>query len=288
MVEAGARSGALTTAAWALEQGRSLYLVPGVSTTRRSPAASPSCARPVRRRGSSRGSRSSWRTSASCAPRRPPARSRRSRCSARCPASRRRWRVHVAAGLASVDELVHATGAASATVLGALTSLEVRGLVVDAFGRYRAAGPLAATERPRPTGDPARVRPDDGAGRRDAEAGEVARKVAAMVRSSPTQAGLPPALVPGCRSPHERGCPRRAEWRTTYCGSSGRPCSRCPSSSWPTPCSSVAAGWLDSAPGLRLQPWPRSSWWRACRRRRATPSPSRASRSPSTPAPSTR
>ena len=52
-----------------------------------------------------------------------------------------------------------------------------------------------------------------------------------MVRSSPTPAGSPPALVPGCRSPPERGCPRRAEWRTTYCGSSGRPCSRCPSSS---------------------------------------------------------
>ena len=29
VVEAGARSGALTTAAWALEQGRALYLVPG-------------------------------------------------------------------------------------------------------------------------------------------------------------------------------------------------------------------------------------------------------------------
>ena len=29
MVEAGARSGALTTAAWALEQGRGLYIVPG-------------------------------------------------------------------------------------------------------------------------------------------------------------------------------------------------------------------------------------------------------------------
>ena len=29
MVEAGARSGALTTAAWALEQGRGLHIVPG-------------------------------------------------------------------------------------------------------------------------------------------------------------------------------------------------------------------------------------------------------------------
>ena len=35
-------------------------------------------------------------------------------------------------------------GLAGATVLGALTSLELRGLVVETFGRYRATGPLAA------------------------------------------------------------------------------------------------------------------------------------------------
>ena len=52
----------------------------------------------------------------------------------------------VAAGRGSVDELVHATGGPSAMVLGALTSLEVRGLVLEAFGRYRAAGPLASAD----------------------------------------------------------------------------------------------------------------------------------------------
>ena len=59
----------------------------------------------------------------------------------------------VAAGRGSVDELVVATGAPGATVLGALTSLEIRGLVLETFGRYRAAGSLAladASRRPRP------------------------------------------------------------------------------------------------------------------------------------------
>ena len=57
VVEAGARSGALTTAAWALEQGRGLHIVPGPARRpggRR--AASRSCARPGPRRASSRAS----------------------------------------------------------------------------------------------------------------------------------------------------------------------------------------------------------------------------------------
>ena len=150
VVEAGARSGALTTAAWALEQGRSLYLVPG----RLDDPAVAGCLAFLREAG-------------------PEARivagvpELLEDLGLLAPGGRRlapgdallgtlssveeAVAVHVAAGLASVDELVHATGAASATVLGALTSLEVRGLVVDAFGRYRAAGPLAArSARDRP------------------------------------------------------------------------------------------------------------------------------------------
>jgi DNA processing protein len=150
VVEAGSRSGALTTAAWALEQGRSLYLVPG----RLDDPAVAGCLAFLREAG-------------------PEARivagvpELLEDLGLLAPGGRRLApgdallgtlssveevvAVHVAAGLASVDELVHATGAASATVLGALTSLEVRGLVVDAFGRYRAAGPLAArSARDRP------------------------------------------------------------------------------------------------------------------------------------------
>ncbi len=150
VVEAGARSGALTTAAWALEQGRSLYLVPG----RLDDPAVAGCLAFLREAG-------------------PEARivagvpELLEDLGLLAPGGRllapgdallgtlssveEVVAMHVAAGLASVDELVHATGAASATVLGALTALEVRGLVVDAFGRYRPAGPLAArSARDRP------------------------------------------------------------------------------------------------------------------------------------------
>lgn len=150
VVEAGARSGALTTAAWALEQGRSLYLVPG----RLDDPAVAGCLAFLREAGPEA------RIVAGVA-------ELLEDLGLLAPGGRRlapgdallgtlssveeAVAVHIAAGLASVDDLVHATGAASATVLGALTSLEVRGLVVDTFGRYRAAGPLAArSARDRP------------------------------------------------------------------------------------------------------------------------------------------
>ena len=50
----------------------------------------------------------------------------------------------LAAGPATVDELVAATGTRGATILGALTSLELRGFVLEAYGRYRPAGALAS------------------------------------------------------------------------------------------------------------------------------------------------
>ena len=61
----------------------------------------------------------------------------------------------VAAGRGSVDELVLATGGPGAMVLGALTSLEIRGLVLETFGRYRACrspgvGGRARTPSPGP------------------------------------------------------------------------------------------------------------------------------------------
>jgi DNA processing protein len=163
VVEAGARSGALTTAAWALEQGRGLHLVPG----RLEDPAVAGClaflreAGPEARivsgipellddldliggRGTSaaegRGRRSGG--SGSRAPN-PAGRSLEAVLATLGPAERTIAR-EVAAGRGSVDELVLATGGTGATVLGALTSLEVRGLVLEIFGRYRAAGPLAS------------------------------------------------------------------------------------------------------------------------------------------------
>jgi hypothetical protein len=48
------------------------------------------------------------------------------------------------AGHGSIDELVQATGHEPATVLGAITLLEMRGLASSTYGRYRAAGRLAS------------------------------------------------------------------------------------------------------------------------------------------------
>jgi len=49
----------------------------------------------------------------------------------------------------TLDELVAATGHPAATVLSAITLLELRGLVTTTYGRYRAAGRLASAAAPR-------------------------------------------------------------------------------------------------------------------------------------------
>jgi DNA processing protein len=162
VVEAGARSGALTTAVWALEQGRGLYLVPGRLDD---PSVAGSLAF-LREAGSEARIvagipelledlglvRDEARTpDDATGPTRevPP---QATLLGALPPVERAIARA-VVAGRSSVDELMLATGLGGATVLGALTALEVRGLVLEAFGRYRAAGGLAgggpATRAPR-------------------------------------------------------------------------------------------------------------------------------------------
>ncbi len=157
VVEAGARSGALTTAAWALEQGRSLFIVPG----RLDDPSVAGCLAFLREGGPdarivagipelledlglasglASGERSAETTSA--APRTPRGSSAAAVLAALPPVARR-IAGEVVAGRTSVDELVAATGHGGATVLGVLTALELQGLVVEVFGRYRAAGPLA-------------------------------------------------------------------------------------------------------------------------------------------------
>ena len=147
VVEAPARSGALITASWALEQGRDCFLVPG-------PIDAP--------------------TAAGCLAflREFP---ERTRIVAGIPqliadlglADRfvePRVTVDVAAtlsdvgevagrldreivrGRSTVDELVAVTGWPVATVLAALTMLERRGLAIGVHGRYRPAGSLAAAD----------------------------------------------------------------------------------------------------------------------------------------------
>lgn len=160
VVEAGARSGALTTAAWALEQGRGLHVVPGrvgdpavagcLAFLREAagearivtgvaelledlglftaPGGTRGDGPHVRRGGGSHEGVGQVGLDALLA--------------TLAPAQRSVAR-EIVRGTGTVDELAAATGHPGATLLGVLTSLEVRGLVLEAFGRYRAAGPLA-------------------------------------------------------------------------------------------------------------------------------------------------
>lgn len=153
VVEAGRRSGALTTAAWALEQGRGCFVVPG-------PIGAPTwagCLELLRdchglarivpgvaelvtdlelgeetaRGGSPRGGGRSGVPSVAAV------------LVELGPTARSVGRALVA-GLATPDDLVAATDLPIATVLAALTVLEGRGLATSAYGRYRVTGALAA------------------------------------------------------------------------------------------------------------------------------------------------
>ena len=157
VVEAGARSGALTTAAWALEQGRELFIVPG----RLDDPSVAGCLAFLREGGPDARIVAGipelledlGLTGAGPRARRDPGDDGASAVAAAAsPASvlaslppvARVIAGAVIAGRTSVDELVAATGLGGATVLGAITTLELRGLLVETFGRYRAAGPLAS------------------------------------------------------------------------------------------------------------------------------------------------
>jgi len=169
VVEAPARSGALLTASWALEQGRECFFVPGAIDAPQSAG----CLAWLRDYGGvtrivagvpqlleDLGLLASAAFPAD-APRRllvPPSRPTRTPTSAarRVELSPREDRI--ARGLldggTTADELVAMTGMPIAAVLAGLTALEAAGLAVGGFGRYRVAGFLAVADPRAGSDDP--------------------------------------------------------------------------------------------------------------------------------------
>jgi DNA processing protein len=148
VVEAGARSGALLTANWALEQGRECFIVPGSIDS----PTSAGCLAYLREFPAQA------RIVAGVpqlledldlvdlpdpldgAPLAPPV----AAVLVELGEGARRVAAALVHGLTTVDEVVAATTLPIAAVLGALTLLEGRGLAVGSYGRYRPAGRLAS------------------------------------------------------------------------------------------------------------------------------------------------
>ena len=152
VVEAPARSGALITASWALEQGRECFLVPGPLDA----PASAGCLAFLRE----------FEHSAHLVAGIPQLIADLGLAPAGLGGTRDTVAAatlqgigpteasiagHVVAGRITVDEIVAAAGLPVATVLAALAMLERRGLVAGVHGRFRPAGTLlGAPPRPRP------------------------------------------------------------------------------------------------------------------------------------------
>jgi len=158
VVEAGVRSGALITAGWALEQGRECFLVPGsidapasrgcleflraYAPGARVVSGVPELIEDLGLVGESSGR--SARSSPGGAP--PAGRARPEAALSDVGLTERAIALRLLDGLTTTDDLVATTALPVATVLGALTLLEMRGLVTSAYGRYRPAGRLATAE----------------------------------------------------------------------------------------------------------------------------------------------
>jgi DNA processing protein len=154
VVEAAEKSGALITAAWALEQGRECFIVPGPIGEPRSAgcllwlreyaqqvrivAGIPELIEDLGLLETETAAR---------LPGRPPLEAELIELGR----TARSVAIELVRGRGTLDELVAATGHPVATTLGALTLLELRGLATSAYGRYRPAGRLANADPPKPS-----------------------------------------------------------------------------------------------------------------------------------------
>jgi DNA processing protein len=154
VVEAAEKSGALITAAWALEQGRACFIVPGPIGEPRSAgcllwlrnyaeevrivAGIPELIEDLGLLETEGPARFAGRPSLEAE-------------LIELGRTARSVALELIRGRGTLDELVAATGHPVATTLGALTLLELRGLATSAYGRYRPAGRLANADPPRPS-----------------------------------------------------------------------------------------------------------------------------------------
>jgi DNA processing protein len=147
VVEAPARSGALITASWALEQGRECFIVPGSIDA----PASAGCLAFLREfAGSARivAGIPQLVEDLGLADRlsEPGVSTNAAATLVEVGEAAGRIGRELVLGRATVDELVAVTGWPVASVLTALTLLERHGLAVGVYGRFRPAGRLAATD----------------------------------------------------------------------------------------------------------------------------------------------
>ncbi len=154
VVEAAEKSGALITAAWALEQGRECFIVPGPIGEPRSAgcllwlreyahqvrivAGIPELIEDLGLLETETPARLAGRPSLEAE-------------LIELGRTARSVAIELVRGRGTLDELVAATGHPVATTLGALTLLELRGLATSAYGRYRPAGRLANADPPKPS-----------------------------------------------------------------------------------------------------------------------------------------